>query len=138
MIKKYIDILLCKEANGLVQFFRYGVISAIALLFDVGLLMGLSWLGVHYLLAATLGFLFGVTVVYIGSIVWVFPKRTITDRKKEIITFLLIGVAGLILTDTLLYILVAKIDLTLLIAKGVTTILVFLFNFTARKFLLFT
>lgn len=138
MIKNCIDILLFKEATGLVQFFRYAGISAVALVFDVGLLWGLTELGLHYLIAATLGFLFGVTIVYLGSITWVFAKRAIPDRKKEITTFLLIGVAGLILTDVVLFFLVEEAELTILLAKAGTTVLVFLFNFAARKFLLFT
>ena len=89
MLKNYIDIFLFKEPNGLVQFFRYAAISAVALIFDVGLLMALVQLGLHYLQAATLGFLFGVTVVYLGSITWVFKKRAVPNRKREVTTFLL-------------------------------------------------
>jgi putative flippase GtrA len=138
MIRNYVDLLLFKEASGVVQFLRYGAMSAAALVLDVGVLMGLTWLGMHYLLSATLAFLVGATVVYLGSVAWVFPKRSILDRKREVTTFLLIGVAGLILTDILLYFLVEELEATLLIAKVGATVLVFLFNFTARKFLLFT
>jgi len=138
MIRNYINILLFKEASGLVQFLRYGTVSAFALLVDVGLLLGFVSLGFHYVLAATLAFLCGVVIVYFGSIYWVFPKRSVTDERKEMFTFFIIGLIGLLLTDGLLYVFVEWVDFSVILAKGSATIVVFLFNFITRKFLLFT
>ncbi len=138
MIKDLIVTFFIKDAQGFVQFFRYGVVSGLAFVIDVGLLYWLSEImGVHYIPSASIAFLVGVTIVYLGSIFWVFPKRSGLGPKKEAVAFLLIGLVGLLLTDLLLFAMIEWINQTVLFAKIYATVLVFLFNFTARKFLLF-
>ncbi len=132
-------MLLFKEATGVVQFLRYGFMSAVALAVDIGLLLLLTEiLSIHYVVAASVAFLAGAGVVYVGSIYWVFPKRTLKDVRKEVTIFILVGVAGLALTDAILYIAVEWSEQTVLVGKLWATVLVFFFNFTVRKFLLFT
>jgi putative flippase GtrA len=136
---KLLRVLFLEEATSLVQFFRYAAVSGIALIVDLGLLyVGVVILNLHYLVAASLSFAVGVVLVYIGSIYWVFPKRAINNYRKEVTVFVLIGLAGLVLNDVLLLVLIELLDQYLWLAKASTVIIVFLFNFTIRKFLLFS
>lgn len=123
--------------NG-AEFVRYFGCSAIALgadftLFAAGLRMGL-W----YPLAAALGFIVGMWLAYTLSIRFVFRERAVADARIELIVFAAIGIFGLLLTEALLWVLVARIEIHALTAKLLTAVIVFVTNFTLRKSILFT
>jgi len=123
--------------EGLRELILYGLVSAVALAVDWGLLVLLTWLGVDYLIAAGLGFCVGIGVAYALSIQWVFAHRPIADRWREFTGFLGVGLAGLLLTQGLMIVCVEAFGMAPASAKGPTACLVFLFNFTVRRALLF-
>lgn len=126
-------------APALVEFFRYFVASALALGFDFGVYVtAVEWAGLHYLAAAALGFSTGLTVAYALSIRWVFQTRAIAGKPSaEFAAFALIGVAGLGLNQLILYVGTGVLGADYRLSKAASAGLVFLFNFTARKLLLF-
>lgn len=101
----------------------------------------------HYLFAATIAFVFGLTVNYIFSILWVFQKRNIKNKALEFLLFTLVGVVGLALnalfiwlfTDYIFVNLIAVEDKQLRIigSKIISTGIVYFWNFSARKWILF-
>ena len=119
------------------EFVLYGLASAVALGVDWGLLVALTRVGVNYLAAAAVGFVFGVTVAYALSIAFVFRDRPVADRRREFAGFLAVGLAGLLLTQGLMALWVEALRLTPAVAKAPTAAIVFLFNFSVRRALLF-
>ncbi|HJV41926.1 GtrA family protein [Caulobacter sp.] len=115
----------------------YGLASVVALAVDWGLLVVLTRVGVNYLAASAAGFVFGVAVAYGLSIAFVFRDRPVADRRREFLGFLAVGLAGLLLTQGLMALWVEVLDLTPGLAKAPTAALVFLFNFSVRRALLF-
>jgi putative flippase GtrA len=120
-----------------IDFWRYGLCSALALILDWALLMWLVGAHVNYLAAATTSFLAGMGFAYLGSIVFVYRDRRTYPALAEAIGFVLIGVAGLALNVLLLFAFVKCLGLAVGIAKAPTALGVFLFNFLARRTLLF-
>jgi putative flippase GtrA len=117
---------------------RYGACSAAALGLDYGLLLALAkGLGVHYLVASAIGFLSGLALAYALSITFVFKGRRTLAARKEFAGFAAIGIAGLALTQILLAGLVGLLGLSVVLAKPVTAIAVFCFNFGLRRATLF-
>mgnify|MGYP001765152205 CR=1 FL=1 len=117
---------------------RYGLASAAALAVDYGLLLLLSkGFGVSYLTAAGAGFLAGMAVAYGLSIAVVFKGRRSVRPSLELASFVAIGVAGLALNQFLIWLFVSHFNLDVAIAKAPTAGFVFLFNFLARRALLF-
>lgn len=117
---------------------RYGLASAVALAVDYGLLILLSKVfGVAYLNAAAAGFLAGMAVAYLLSISVVFPGRRSVRPSLELASFVAIGVAGLALNQLLIWTLVSRFGLDVALAKAPTAGAVFMFNFLARRALLF-
>lgn len=95
-------------------------------------------LGVNYLLAAGIAFAVGLVFVYFSSNRWVFEKRQMEDKQVlEFTLFAVIGVVGLGLTVLFMWLLVDFVGLYPLIAKLITTGLVLIWNFGARKYLLY-
>lgn len=118
---------------------RYFAASLLALALDVGTLslclrllhFGLAW-------SVTLGFTVGAVVAYLLSIRWVFRERAFRNAPAfEFLSFVAIGIAGLGVTQFVLWIGVTELGLLAeavkLAAAGVT----FAFNYVVRKSLLF-
>jgi putative flippase GtrA len=120
------------------QFFRYFITSGIALIVDFGTLIFLvQVMNFHYILAAAIGFIFGLCIVYILSLKWVFGPAS-SGNIVGFTVFTVIGVLGLGLNELLMWILVEYICLHYTIAKIFTIGFVFLFNFIARKKFVFS
>jgi putative flippase GtrA len=116
----------------------YGLCSAAALVLDCGLLFGLTSMGLNYLPAAAIGFFSGMVLAYLLSIRFVYADRRSPNHAWEAFGFFIIGIAGLALNQVLLFGFVDGLDLSLALAKGLTTLCVFLFNFAARRSVLFS
>jgi putative flippase GtrA len=123
--------------EGLRELALYGLASALALGLDYGVLLGLTSLGVNYLVASGTGFTSGIAVTYLLSISVVFRHRPVADRRREFVGFIGVGLAGLILTQGLMALWVEVLHMTPGLAKIPTAGIVFLFNFTVRRALLF-
>ncbi len=132
-------ILLEESDSLLIQLIRYGVVGGTAFVVDFGLLYLFNeYLGVHYLLATAFGFMAGLIVNYFMSVKWVFNQRKVKDKSTEFIIFGVIGIIGLGLNELIMYIGVDKFAMAVMVAKIVSTAIVFIWNFVVRKFILFT
>ncbi len=120
------------------QFARYLIVGGVAFLVDFGSLYLLTeWFGLYYLLSAAVAFLLGLTTNYLLSRVWVFDRRTMRNTTLEFLVFAVIGVVGLGLTEAIMWFVREQIHLHYLIAKAISTGVVLVWNFGARKALLF-
>jgi putative flippase GtrA len=120
------------------EFIKYFVASVVALAVDVGILyLFTDIFGIHYLLSATISFSLGIVSIYILSISWVFGKRRLRDNRIELLIFVFIGISGLGINVLGLYLFTVKAGFYYLFSKAFTTILVFIWNFSARKIILF-
>ena len=118
---------------------RYFGASALALGIDMATLGVLVYVaGLHYLLAAPLGFAAGLALIYVLSVRWVFNERRLADRRMEFAVFALIGFAGMGINELVIYFGVDRFALSPVQAKIPSAALVFCFNFASRKLLLFT
>lgn len=118
---------------------RYFAASALALALDLATLSGLvRFAGVHYLLAAPVGFALGLALIYLLSVRWVFAERRLANPRIEFAVFGLIGLAGMGINELVIYAGVEQFALAPEQAKVPSAALVFCFNFATRKLLLFT
>lgn len=122
----------------LVQFVRYFFVGGFAFVVDFGLLYILTeYAGLHYLLSATLSFIAGLLVNYIISCLWVFNGSKFKNRLVEFLFFATIGVVGLALNDALIWLFTDCIGTHYMFSKIVAAAMVYLWNFFARKYLVF-
>jgi putative flippase GtrA len=120
------------------DFFAYGVVSAIALGVDLGLLMLLNrQLGVQYLIAATISFVCGAAVAYALSVRFVFRYHRLAHRSSEFTSFVLLGVAGLIVNAIVIAALKELVGAPLLLAKIGAAGCTLCVNFLLRRQFLF-
>ena len=131
-------LLVADTSDSRIQFFRYTFVGGLAFGVDFGALWALtSLLGLHYLVSAALAFLLGLFTNYLLSIAWVFKEHRISSRWDEFLGFGLIGLAGLIFNEAGMWFLSGRLGLDYRLAKVFTTGAVFIWNFVARKYLLF-
>ena len=131
MVKPSIDRALA------LQFFRYGIASAIALSADVGTLVLLKeTLGVPVVLANTVSFTVGLMITFIFSRTWVFRERKIANPVVEFGVFAIVGVAGLLLNDAIVWAGTA-LGWYYLLAKALAAGVGFLWNFALRRWLIY-
>lgn len=133
------DLALGKNGNLWIQVFRYLVSGGVAFLVDAGLLALLTeCFGQHLLLLWTaIAFGAGLLTTYLFSIAWVFDNRSMRSRTAEVAIFVGIGIVGLGLTELLMWLLTDKAGIHYLVAKVITTVIVFVWNFSAKKLILF-
>lgn len=122
----------------LLQFLRYSVVGGIAFVVDYGTLYLLTeFLGLHYLISAAIAFILGLICNYCLSTKWVFGESRIRSRWAEFIGFALIGVVGLGLNELIIYVSTDILGIHYMIGKIASTFIVFIWNFLARRFILF-
>lgn len=132
------NLLSGKTSNVFVQLFRYFFVGGVAFVADFGMLYVLTeYAGWHYLLSAAISFTVGLAVNYGLSIVWVFDSNVVKNRYLEFVFFALIGCVGLLLNAFFLYFFTEVCGFYYLYSKLVATVLVFFWNFGARRFILF-
>ena len=123
------------------QFLRYLVTGGLAFVLDFGLFaLCLYAFGWHYLLANLVGLVAGLVLNYVMSIVWVFTacRRTLEKQKTvEFFLFTLVGIAGVGINESLMCLMVDGLSLNEMVSKMVAAVLVLMWNFGARKLLLF-
>lgn len=121
-----------------VQLVRSLAVSVISLIFDFSTLVACKELvGINYLVAAAIGFIVGVIVNYLLSIVWVFPDHKLSSRHAEFVIFVIICAIGLGLNLAIIAGMVQGLSVDYRLAKLVSTIVVFFWNFFARKKILY-
>jgi putative flippase GtrA len=122
-----------KSERAWVQLLRYSVVAGVGLVVDFGGLVVLKEYGhFQYLVAATMSFAAALVLNYFLSMLWVFP-RSRHSRWREFLTFGAIGLVGLGLNDLLIWILTSGLGVFYVLSKAVSTVMVFAWNFFARK-----
>lgn len=127
--------------NIIGQFLRYFVTGGLAFVVDFGVFtVAFYCFDIHYLHANLIGLMGGNVVNYLLSIGWVFSseKRTMEKyRLLEITIFVLISLVGMTLNEFLMYVFVGILAIQAIVSKVGAAIIVLLYNFIARKFILF-
>jgi len=134
-----ISFILKKSDKTFIQLFRYGFVGGIAYSVDFGSLVFLTEVfKIHYLISAAIAFILGLLTYYALSIFWVFSKRTLADKRIEFLIFSTIGLIGLGLNEVIIWFFTEFVHFHYLISKIFSTIVVFFWNFFARKKTLFS
>ena len=132
-MKRIISSLLTR------QFIRYLYVGGLSFLVHFTCLYYLTeHIGMHYLISATLAFSLGLTTSYLLCLAWVFDFRRMPNRWHEFMVFSAIGLFGLFLNNLLLWLLTEYAGLYYLVSKIIATAAILFFNFSLRRWLLFS
>jgi putative flippase GtrA len=122
----------------MIQLVRYTIIGVPAFAVDFGLLFFLThFVHIPYLLSAAIAFIAGVSISYYLSVLWVFSSRSMDSKSAEFLIFVIVGIVGLGLNELIIWFFTEQIHFHYLVSKINSTLLVYFWNFFARKCLLF-
>ena len=135
MLKK---IFKDKSHNTLIQFFRYAIVGGIATGVDFGTyVLFTDVFSVYYLISNVIAFCTGLVTNYFLSVIWVFPVKLMKNKFLEFLVYGSIGAVGLGLNTLFLWFFTDILFIDDKISKIIAIALVVLWNFFARKYVLF-
>ena len=120
------------------EVFRYVIAGGMAFVLDFTVLyICTEFLALHYLISNLFGYLLGLVLTYELNTRWVFSYRRYKKTWLEFSIFNLIVVAGLGINEGMMAILVSAWGVHYLHAKIVTSFFVMVYNYVAKKYILF-
>jgi len=140
-----LDLIRKKNNDLILEFLRYLIVGGIAFVIDFTVLYvskEFIFKDLYYSLYAStaMGFISGIIVNYSLSIFFVFnsAKGTQIGRStKDMFIFIIVGILGLIISEFGMFIGAKALEFNYLIVKIVVTAIVLLWNYLARKILIF-
>ena len=132
--------MLFRSQNFWVQLVRYLFSGVIAFVVDKLLFLLTHYtLGLNIYASTTIGFCVGLVITYTLSISWSFTEHRIKERTVEILIFALIGLVGLGFMNLFVWFFTTVLLFSnALFANLCATVLVTLWNFIAKKYILFS
>jgi putative flippase GtrA len=150
MIGRIYSSIMKKTHNVFLQFIRYGFSALIAVIADIGILYVLTlfdFFKYYYVLAASISVTIAIITNYLISVKWVFQNRNVKNKKIEFLIFIFIGFIGFGLNALIIWIFtdfvfsnhIAIIDKQerIMVSKVISTVIVYFWNFFAKKYVLF-
>ncbi len=131
-------LVIESSSNPIIQVGRYLVAGGTAFMVDFATLWLLSEkaeLSLH--LSVVVAYVLGLIITYTLSIYWIFDKRQRDNWRSEFTIFAIIGLIGLALTSLFMWLFTDILLLHYMLSKIITTIVVFVWNFIAKKRILF-
>lgn len=127
-------MMLREKLDAHRSFYAYFAVALAGLVVDYGtLILFKEVLHVFYLIAAIAGFIAGLAVNYALSNTFVFKNPKLTSKALNFGIFLIIGAVGLGLLNLFMFGMVSLLGTNYLIAKTIATIIVYFWNYFARK-----
>ena len=139
---KFKELFFAPTDNGLIKFFRYAFVGGIAFVVDFVTYTLVCQAGTTWqitALATTAGFVTGIITNFILSKKFVFQEKSnAKSGYGEFIGYVLIGIVGFGLNMLLMYLATEMLSMNRYAAKIVVAIIVLVYNYLARKIILYT
>ena len=114
------------------EFFRFCIVGFITFLADYGLLFVLTeYFNIKYLLSSGISFTFAVMLNYILCLTFVFKDGK--NGSKQVSLFMLTSVAGLLINQLCMWMLVELAVIHYMLAKIISTAIVMMWNYFTKK-----
>lgn len=126
-----------QQGTNYVQIVKFAVAGAIGACIEIGLFFFfIEFTSLHYLFANFIAISVAILINYFISQKWVFETGRHTKRK-EFTFFIGVSLVALLLNQLLMLILVDAVELNMKVSKIAAIGLVAIYNYVAKKFLVF-
>lgn len=135
-------LFITPTENGLIKFFRYAFVGGIAFVVDylffavASIILGDDG-RLSLDIAVVMGFIGGIITNFILSKKIVFTENANVGSKIEFIAYAIIGIIGCLINILLMNIAVEIMLINKYIAKVIVALIVLVYNYFARKILLY-
>lgn len=118
----------------IMQIFKFGIVGVICFLIDYLLMIFITIvLGIDYIISCAVSFVVSNVVNYKLSMKYVFKTNDENSQKFSFISFFIMSVVGLLLTELFMLLFVELLSLHYSISKIVVSGIVMIYNFITRK-----
>lgn len=136
MKEKIFKLFFEKTSDTKIQFFRYLFVGGFAAVVNIGSLnLFTEVFNIYFLYSNVMGFILGLLVNYVLSRFLIFSKEKTNKEFLEFVIYALIGIIGLGLDTLFMWIGTSLIGIYYMLTKIISTGIVFIWNFLARKIL---
>ncbi|HPL95294.1 MAG TPA: GtrA family protein [bacterium] len=119
------------------QFFKFCVVGTTGAIIDIGgLWLLVEFVGLYYLVGATISFVAAVINNYFLNKYWTFKDQS-KISLAQFFSFSIISVIGLGINLLTMYIFVECVNLNYLISKAIASLIVLSWNFLMNKYITF-
>jgi putative flippase GtrA len=119
------------------QIMKFGLVGVLCFGIDYGLMIFLTEVGgIPYLVSSGISFSVSVMVNYILSLTFVFETDKNKNKIVEFLVFIMLSVIGLGINQILMWVCVDKLYVHYMLSKIGVTLVVMVYNFVTRKFIL--
>lgn len=115
-----------------IKYFGVGIIAALVNILCLYIFTEIF--KINYLIANIISFTLGLITNYVLSKKYVFKNNKL-NRLLEFIIYAIIGIIGLVIDTTSLWIFTSQFQIHYMISKIISTGITFIWNFSARKIL---
>ena len=121
------------------EIFRFGVAGVLSAIVDMGIFAFLcKGMGVHYLIATNISFLFALSANYALSVMWVFKRRKMSNKAaQEMIVFSALSTFGILINMFFMWFFTGKLKFDPIYSKLIAIGLGSLYGYLSKKVLLF-
>ena len=120
------------------EFLKYVIAGGLAFTLDFSTLyICTEIIGLHYLVSGFLGYCIGLGIAYSLNVKWVFNYRKYDKKRIEFSIFNIIVLVGLLFNEIIIYMTVNNFESSYLYGKIVAGLVIFIFNYSAKKYFLF-
>lgn len=134
MKQLFYRLFIEKTDDTKIQFLRYIFVGGMAAVVNIGSLFVLKeCFHLQLLVANVIGFLLGLITNYLLSKALVFTKENAMGKIAEFASYAIIGVMGLGFDTFFVWLFTDIIAIYYMLSKIISTFLVFIWNFVARK-----
>ena len=121
------------KSDRFAEIFRFGIAGGLGFIVDYGILFTFTeFLKINYLISSGISFTVSVIVNYIICIIWVFKDAKKNDNKT-VILFIGSSLIGLLINQFLMWFLVEKLSIYYMFSKIISTIIVMIWNYLAKR-----
>jgi putative flippase GtrA len=131
------NILITPTSNICLQFLRTIIYGFVVFLIDASLLYFFTEMGIFYLCSAAISFLIALLINFYLNRTFIFSK-TQKSFRQELVSYAGIALVGLALTELCLFAFTELFKIHYIISKLLAAIIVLVWNFSARKYWLYS
>lgn len=127
-----------KSSNTSIQMLRFALTGGFVTALDFVLLYVLTeYVGMYYLYSAAVSFWISMTINYGLAVRWIFPERKFKSKWVEYSLFIITGLGGLAINEFFIWYITEELNVYYMYSKIFPLIVLFLYSFFVRKYLLF-
>lgn len=120
------------------QFFKYFFVGGLSAIADFIIFSAFYYITKNWFIAGLISFCIATLLNYYLSIQFVFQSGKKLKKSQEVFLVYIISFIGFTLSQSILFLMIERLGLNVYLSKIATTSIIFIWNFSGRKYFVFS